>query len=131
MSELWLRAEALGGEIKRLRAEAREAGDHELHGVLKELDRRSTLGDPEAGYAAALEAVRSRLVPEVAEAIRPNIRREIVLQHKATSIRLDQRETELDQREQELDHRPKSRTPWIAAGAIPAVVLTTIIHALV
>ena len=57
-------------------------------------------------------------------------RREIVLQHQAIRDRLDQRETELDQREQELSHRPKSRAPWVALGAIPAVVLTTITHAL-
>ena len=46
MAELWLRAQALGGEIARLRDEARDAGDQELHGILRELDRRSsTLGD--------------------------------------------------------------------------------------
>ena len=75
--------------------------------------------------------MRGRLTPQVAEAIRPTIRREIVQQHQATSARLDQREQQLDQREQELEHRPKSRIPWIIAGAVPATVVTAIVSAVV
>lgn len=120
---LHLRASILAAEITRLAQEARLAGDQEIYAQLKAAGRE--LPNDKARYNDSLQTVRSRLTPQVADAMRPRIEREA---KEEAADQYTQRLEALDLREAGMDHQPKARYPWVLAGAAIALPLELLIR---